>query len=1051
MPNNPLSMPAKELFCFIKKVDEKRDNLLLDKVYFDRCVKELKAIDIQGKHEYFSDLYKKNIKYPQNENNLVIPYILGIVPDFDIEKDPVYTMGEYPDIDVDFLPVVRDYLKREFLPKEYGARNVCGISNYTTFGIKSALIDMAKVHGYDRNEILNITTKIGLKDEDGKTFTWEKIVESNEDLKNYLADKEDVAYSAKKLLHRYRGRSKHAGGVIISKDPIDDVVPLVLDTDGNPCSAWTEGLASTDLQPMGYIKFDLLVITDLLRIVECCNLIKKRHPELKEKGICALEGMPDWSDISYLNDEKSIALANEGRLKGVFQFDSDGIRRLCKNGGVTSFDDIPAYSSLYRPGPLGMGMDQRYIKRKRGDEQGWEDGIHPKVMPIVDKTYGVLCIEENTLISISDGSQIPIKDAKIGNRLHSVNLKTKKIDVRECHGCGPTRINETGYVVKLKNGKSVCLTDDHEVLTFEGMKAVKNLDIEKDLVACPEDDESNVKCDCEDGDLRYYQIESITKKHNCNFYGISVDEYHNLIANGIVVKNCYQEQIMQILGAVGNIPASHQEIVRKAISKKKDSVFGKYKEMFLEEGQKNLGYSQQALETMWDQIASFAEYGFNKSHAFAYSYVSARLLYLKANFPIEFHTTTLVSESDADKIVEYRREAELDGYCVEPININKSKVDFAIMEDEGVEKIYMGFAKIKGIGKDVAEEIARNQPYTGLEDFIGKFGTDAKVLKPIISLCMFGDAADRASQWEFTEYYKKEISKRYQRDKRHEQSKGKYIDEMRYVISTTLGEEKEKLFNKNPAAWFDDIIQNRCFDTLSFKMMYPDWCSEGDGVREIIKIVKKYRRSVEDNTLKKEADPEISFQNFEPTGNIDDKMKELFQKGAEMAEEQFYGFEWKSVVYRSPSYNPERTFSQFEDPINHGLSCSVQVVIKGKPIFRTTKKKGAPYWVIPVKDANGREEKIVFWQEDYDKFEKLLDTYDPLEGRGGMYSMKVVPWYGGMYEIHRPKKFQYQELKELDNTSMKDDPRITILDEPEEDKKILFNPSLVIEKFSEGF
>ena len=425
-------------------IDSAKEKGIFDEDHKSRLRKEFKALNLQGKHEYFLDLYDREIKYPYNEKNILVAYLLGIVPDFDIDSPPAFFMGEFPDIDVDFLPIVRDYLKSDYVPKVFGGSNVCSISNYTTFGIKSALVDMARVHGYDRNEILSITTKIGLKDDDGKALTWEKAVELHEPLQKYLEDKPEVADAASRLLNRNRGRGKHAGGLIISSKSIDDVVPLMMDSDGNACSAWTEGLAAQDLQPMGYIKFDLLVITDLLRIVECCKLIKERHPEYREKGICAFEGMPDWSDISYLNDKDALNLANEGKLKGVFQFDSGGIRRLCKHGGVTDFEDIPAYSSLYRPGPLGMGMDGRYIKRKKGEEEGWKEGMHPKLLPIVQHTYGILI---------------------------------------------------------------------------------------------------------------------------------------------------YQEQIMKMLGAAGNIPSSHTEIVRKAISKKKESVFKKYKEMFVSEGQKILHWA----------------------------------------------------------------------------------------------------------------------------------------------------------------------------------------------------------------------------------------------------------------------------------------------------------------------------------------------------------------------------------------------------------------------------------------------------------------------------
>jgi DNA polymerase III alpha subunit len=81
-----------------------------------------------------------------------------MTPDFDIEKNPnCVVTGDFPDIDLDYIKVVRDYLKNEWAPKTFGEEHVCNIGNYTTFGIKSALIDMARVHGLPRGEILELT------------------------------------------------------------------------------------------------------------------------------------------------------------------------------------------------------------------------------------------------------------------------------------------------------------------------------------------------------------------------------------------------------------------------------------------------------------------------------------------------------------------------------------------------------------------------------------------------------------------------------------------------------------------------------------------------------------------------------------------------------------------------------------------------------------------------------------------------------------------------------------------------------------------------------
>lgn len=440
---------------------------LFDDTYKERLKKEIQEIDSQAEHDYFLNLYDAKYKFNENENNLFVCYILGLCDQFDMSKDPSWIQGEFPDIDVDYLPIIQDYLRNEFCPKAFGRDKVVNIGNYGTFGMKSALLDMARVHGADRNEIQTITKNLQDKDEEGNVLTWEKALELTPELKQYCEKYPEITESARKLIDRNRSRGKHAGGTVISSVKIDDFVPIMIDTDGNPVSGWTEGLHDQDLQPVGLIKFDVLAIKDLLRISNCCKLIKERHPEIK--SISSMEDCSDWTDTSYLNDQKSISLANEAKTRGVFQFDSEGMRNLVKSGGVDSFNDLVAYTALFRPGPLNLGMHERYIERKRGKES-WDEDVPECIHEVLSKTHGVLC---------------------------------------------------------------------------------------------------------------------------------------------------YQEQVMQVLNIVGDIPLIHCEKIRKAISKKKTKEFLKYKEMFLINGSKKTGWpvdsdDNRNIRFLWDQLESFASYGFNK-------------------------------------------------------------------------------------------------------------------------------------------------------------------------------------------------------------------------------------------------------------------------------------------------------------------------------------------------------------------------------------------------------------------------------------------------------
>lgn len=385
----------------------KEKGLYEDKRYIKRLSWEQQEIISQNKENYFQDLVERKIKYPENENNLLVCWLLGIVPSFDIEQDPVCVYGDMPDIDVDFVPQARDFLKNEWAPKTFGEQYVCNIGNYTTFGIKSSLIDMVRVHGEDRGEILALTTNLQTKDDEGKVLTWDSAMKTDPGLKKYCDEHPEIAKAAQKLIDRNRGTGIHAGGLIISSMPLTDLVPLIKRKDSPQASAWVEGLHGQDLQPVGLVKFDLLVISNLLQIAKCCKLIKERKGVEK---ICAFPGQGNWSDIEkYRNDLDSLAMANEGDLKCIFQFDSAGIRSLTKSAGVDKFEDLVAITSLYRPGPLNMKMHERFIERKRGRE---EYKLHPILSDILKDTYGVIIYQEQVMKILHMVGNIPMRDVE---------------------------------------------------------------------------------------------------------------------------------------------------------------------------------------------------------------------------------------------------------------------------------------------------------------------------------------------------------------------------------------------------------------------------------------------------------------------------------------------------------------------------------------------------------------------------------------------------------------------------------------------------------------
>jgi DNA polymerase-3 subunit alpha len=311
---------------------------------------------------------------------------------------------DFPDVDVDFLPQVRDYLKNDWAPNYFGQDYVCNIGTYNTYGIKSALIDMVRIYGKDRNEVLQLTTKMGLKDDEGHVLTWDKALELYSDLRDYCDKNKEIAEAAKKLVGRNKSMGKHAGGIIISSKPINKFVPLVKGKEGEVVSAWAQGLHDQDLEPVGFIKQDWLVIKNLEQINYACKLIKERH---KLSGIYALEGQDDFTDDKFIEDAGAITLANSADLKGIFQFDSDGIRNLVSKGGVTCFDDLVAYTAVWRPGPMDSNMHNEYVARKKGEQIY---SIHSLLQPILGNTYGVIVYQEQVMKMFNVVGEISLQD-----------------------------------------------------------------------------------------------------------------------------------------------------------------------------------------------------------------------------------------------------------------------------------------------------------------------------------------------------------------------------------------------------------------------------------------------------------------------------------------------------------------------------------------------------------------------------------------------------------------------------------------------------------------
>jgi len=191
---------------------------------------------------------------------------------------------------------------------------------------------------------------------------------------------------------------------------------------------------------------------------------------------------------------------------------------------------------------------------------------------------------------------------------------------------------------------------------------------------------------------------------------------------GIIV---YQEQVMQIAQLLSGYSLGEADMLRRAMGKKIKAEMDNQRIRFREGAGPN-GVSEALADEIFDLLAKFANYGFNKSHAAAYAWVSYQTAYLKEHFPHEFYAASMTLDmAQTDKLSDFRREAGKKGIEVVPPCVNQSEVLFSVKND----RVHYGLSAVKGVGRAMAEhivEVRGDQPFKDLGDFARR--VDPRVL-----------------------------------------------------------------------------------------------------------------------------------------------------------------------------------------------------------------------------------------------------------------------------------------------------------------------------------
>src|SRR5438477_1187473 len=279
-----------------------------------------------------------------------------------------------PDIDVDFMDNRRDEVIA-YVTQKYGADRVAQIATFNTMLARAAVRDVARVLGMPYGEADRVAKVIpfGVDLEEARRMVAElRDMESEPHVARLL----DLAEKVEGLV---RSTGTHAAGVVITRDPLTNLVPL--ERSKGKSEALQTQYEDKSLDKMGVLKFDFLGLGNLTILHEALRLIK------------VTRGIAIRREEIPLDDARTFEMLGSGETTGMFQLESAGMRRYVRDLKPDRVEDVMAMVALFRPGP--MDYIPTFIRRKHGEEA--VTYAHPRLEPVLRSTYGVMVYQEDVM------------------------------------------------------------------------------------------------------------------------------------------------------------------------------------------------------------------------------------------------------------------------------------------------------------------------------------------------------------------------------------------------------------------------------------------------------------------------------------------------------------------------------------------------------------------------------------------------------------------------------------------------------------------------------
>lgn len=320
---------------------------------------------------------------------------------------------EYPDIDIDICQDGRgeilDYVREKY--DGDGEGTVAQIITFNMLKAKAAIRDVGRVMNMPLSEVDKLCKLVG----DQLNIKIDDALEQNPDLKKlYTGDAQVKRWldTARRLEGLTRHAGVHAAGVVIGNQALSNVLPLAVNRQGGSETLVTQWDGPT-CERIGLLKMDFLGLRTLSIIERACKLVRESLDEDTIRRTVDPEGErpEDWDPLDLdrlgFKDPQVLDLFRRGDTVSVFQFESDGMRKLLRSMAPDRLEDLIAANALYRPGPMSLIPD--YNNRKHGREA--VPSAHPIVEKFTAETYGIMVYQEQVMQIVHELGDIPLRQA----------------------------------------------------------------------------------------------------------------------------------------------------------------------------------------------------------------------------------------------------------------------------------------------------------------------------------------------------------------------------------------------------------------------------------------------------------------------------------------------------------------------------------------------------------------------------------------------------------------------------------------------------------------